>query len=56
VHVEPSLKNFIVEGRHGNQLFVIFRSSAGTCTVRAAPPFTPLMAFALAIAIVTTDE
>jgi hypothetical protein len=56
VHVEPSLKNFIVEGRRGGQLFVIFRSSGGTCSVRAAPPFTPLMAFALAIAIVTTDE
>jgi hypothetical protein len=56
VHVEPSLKNFIVEGHHGSQLFIIFRSSSGTCTVRAAPPFTPLMAFALAIAIVTTDE
>jgi hypothetical protein len=56
VHVQPSLKNFIVEGHHGRRLFVIFRSSGGTCTVKVAPPFTALVAFALAIAIVTTDE
>jgi hypothetical protein len=55
VYVEESLKNFIVEDEDSRQIFVIYKSSGGTCTVKAAPPFSPLMAFALAIAVVTTD-
>jgi hypothetical protein len=55
VYVEPSLKNFIMEDGNGRPIFVIYKSSAGTCTIRVAHPFTPIMAFALAVAIVSTD-
>jgi hypothetical protein len=56
VYVESSLKNFIMQDDDGRRIFVIYRSSGGTCTVKAALPITPLMAFALAIAIVTTES
>jgi hypothetical protein len=50
----PSVKNFIVEDAEGTKLFVIYKSSEETCTVRVRPPMTPLFGFALAVAIVTT--
>jgi hypothetical protein len=52
--VQPSVKNFIVEDAEGTKVFVIYKASDETCTVRVMPPITPLFGFALAVAIVTT--
>jgi hypothetical protein len=54
VFVVSSVKNFIVEQEDGQPLFMIYRSSSATCTVKAWAPLTPLVAFAWAVAIVTT--
>jgi hypothetical protein len=55
-YVISSVKNFIIEDADENTLFMIYRSSAATCTVKVFPPISPLWAFAWSIAIVTTDR
>lgn len=56
VFVIASVKNFIIEDADENLLFMIYRSSSATCTVKIYPPMSPLWAFAWALAIVTTDR
>lgn len=56
VHVVSSVKNFILEDENGNVIFMIYKSSNGMCSVRTAPPITPLIAFALSIAIITSNK
>jgi hypothetical protein len=55
VYVVASVKNFIVEDEKKGILFMIYRSSSSTCTVKAWAPLTPIMAFAWSLAIITTD-
>jgi hypothetical protein len=54
-YVLTSVKNFIVEDENGKPLFMIYRSSSGTCTLKAWSPLTPIIAFGWAVAIITTD-
>jgi hypothetical protein len=56
VYVLASVKNFIVEDEEKDPVFMCYRSSSATCTVKAWPPLTPLVAFAWAVAIVATDR
>jgi hypothetical protein len=55
VYVIASVKNFVVLNEQNATLFMIYRSSAATCTVQAREPVTPIMAFAWAIAIITKE-
>jgi hypothetical protein len=54
--LQPSVKNFIVPDAEEKHVFVIYKSSDETCLVRAMPPITPLFAFALGVAIMTTTD
>jgi hypothetical protein len=56
VYVMKSLKNFIVETENHETVFMIFRSSGGTCSVKVHEPVTLHMAFALAVAAVVGEE
>ncbi|OHT09144.1 hypothetical protein TRFO_22163 [Tritrichomonas foetus] len=56
VYIVRSVKNFIVEDEQGNVIFMIYKSSDGICSVRIAPPITPLIAFAISIAIITSPK
>jgi hypothetical protein len=56
VYVIASVKNFIVADSDDNMLFMIYRSSTATCTLKVSPAISPLWAFAWAVAIVTTDR
>jgi hypothetical protein len=56
VYVIASVKNFIVEDAKKGVLFMIYRSSSSTCTVKVWAPLTPVIAFAWAVAIITTDK
>jgi hypothetical protein len=56
VFVMSSIKNFIVEDAQGTPLFMIYRSSSGTCSLKVRPPFTPLLAFAMGLAVITSDR
>ena len=56
VHVISSVKNFILEDGNGNVIFMIYKSSNGMCSIRIAPPITPLIAFAISIAIITSKK
>jgi hypothetical protein len=53
--VPPSQMDFAVEDSDRRQIFAIFRASAAKCRLRIIPPVTPIVAFAMAIAIVTSD-
>lgn len=55
VFVISSIKNFVVE-LEGRTVFMIYKSSSGTVTVKIAPPITPVMAFGLAVAIISSDK
>jgi hypothetical protein len=54
--VVTSIKNFIIEDENGQTVFMIYKSSSSTCTVKAKLPVTPLMAFGIATAIITSDR
>jgi hypothetical protein len=56
VFVVPSVKNFMVEDENKDPMFMIYRASNSTCTVKAWPPMTPLVAFTWAVAVITTDS
>jgi hypothetical protein len=56
VFVMSSIKNFIVEDEQGNCLYMIYRSSSGTCSLKVKPPFTPLLSFAIGLAVITSDR
>jgi hypothetical protein len=56
VFVITSVKNFIVEDEQGETLFVIYRSSDTICTVKVRAPLTRLIAFGMAIAIISSDR
>jgi hypothetical protein len=56
VVVVPSVKNFIVEDADNKPLFMIYRVSSATCTVKVWPPITPLVAFGWAVAISTLSN
>jgi hypothetical protein len=51
-----SVKNFIVQDENGQTVFMIYKSSDSTCTLKTRDPISPLMAFGLAVAIITTGE
>jgi hypothetical protein len=51
-----SIKNFILEDDNGRALFAIHRSAAQMCGVRIRAPITPIIAFALSVAIVAADR
>lgn len=53
-YVITSVKNFVVRDEEDNVVFMMFKSSADTCTVKFAPPLTPLTAFSIAVCIVTS--
>ncbi|OHT13328.1 hypothetical protein TRFO_16530 [Tritrichomonas foetus] len=52
IFVVDSLKNYIVADENDKPLFMIFKSSEASFTVKAKPPITPLMAFGMSIAII----
>jgi hypothetical protein len=52
--VIPSIKNFLIEDDAGRVAFSICRSSSETCSVHCCEPITPIIAFALAVAIVAS--
>jgi hypothetical protein len=52
--VLPSVKNFIAEDPDGKRVFAIYKTSELTCNLTIEMPVTPLVAFALAVAIVST--
>jgi hypothetical protein len=52
VFVLTSLKNFVVEDSNGEVIFMSYKSSEATCSVKIREPITPLIGFALAIAVV----
>jgi hypothetical protein len=56
VFVVPSVKNFVLEDEEGQILFMIYKGSDATCTVKVRAPLTPLMGFAMAIAIVSSNQ
>jgi hypothetical protein len=56
VFVLKSLKNFMVVDDTGEIIFMIYRSSEGTCSLRIREPITPLIGFAISIAIVTAGN
>lgn len=51
-----SIKNFIIRSPEGVPLFTIFKTFDGICTIKIRPPFTPIIAFALAVAISTSSK
>lgn len=52
--VKRSLKNFIIRDDKDNIMFLIFKSFDGVCKIKASPPFTPIIAFGLGVAILTS--
>jgi hypothetical protein len=52
--VITSIKNFIIEDESGQTVFLIYKSSGSTCTIKVKLPVTPLVAFGMAIAIITS--
>lgn len=56
VHVISSVKNFILEDENNNVIFMIYKSSSGMCSVRISPPITPLVAFCISIAVITSNK
>jgi hypothetical protein len=56
VFVVASVKNFVLEDEQERTLFMIYKFSDATCTVKVRAPLTPLMAFAMAIAIVNSNR
>lgn len=53
-YVISSVKNFIVRDSNGNVIFMMFKSSADTSTLKFMAPLTPLTAFSIALCIVTS--
>jgi hypothetical protein len=51
-HAEESKKNFVIMDRQTTVVFKIYKMSSGTCLVQAVPLFGPLIAFAIALAII----
>lgn len=56
VYVVSSIKNFVIENDDHQIIFMIYKSANGICSVRFAAPFNSLMAFGLAIAIITSQR
>lgn len=51
-----STKNFVVRDDKNSPIFTIFKTFDGICTLKVRPPFTPLIGFAIAVAISTSTK
>lgn len=51
-----STKNFLVRAEDGSNIFTIFKTFDGICTLKVKQPFTPLIGFAVAVAISTSTK
>ena len=51
-----STKNFVVRDDKNSPIFTIFKTFDGICTLKVRPPFTPLIGFAIAVAISTSTN
>ena len=51
-----STKNFVVRDETNSPIFTIFKTFDGICTLKVRPPITPLIGFAIAVAISTSNK
>lgn len=52
-----STKNFLVrDENNGSNIFTIFKTFDGICTLKVRPPFTPLIGYSIAVAIATSTK
>lgn len=49
-----STKNFCIKDENGENSFVIFKTFGSSCTLKFKPPFTPLIAYSISVAISTS--
>lgn len=52
LYVVDSQKNYIICNENNQPIFMIFKSSEASYSVKIKPPFNPIMAFGLSIAII----
>jgi hypothetical protein len=52
VYLVESAKNFVVCNENDEMIFMVYKSTERTFSVKGKPPFTPLTAFALSLAII----
>lgn len=52
-YLVDSVKNFVFFNDNDELVFMLYKAAEGTFTVKGSTPFTPLAAFALAVAIVS---
>lgn len=55
VSMLQSVKNFIMTDENNNQIFVIYKTADESCTLKFVDPITPLIAFAISIAIISAS-
>jgi hypothetical protein len=54
VYLVDSVKNFVFYDDSNELLFMVYKSAEGTFNVKGKEPFTPLTAFALSLAIISS--
>lgn len=54
--INPSPKNFIFRNKEGKTIFIFFKIASGSYNASFCPPITPIIAFGICIAVISSSK